>query len=68
MRVSQSNYTGRMARSLNEAFGAHTSTHIHPMGSDKRKIPRRKMAQATVSYLIAVVACSVAAVITVVMQ
>ena len=68
MRVSQSNYTGRMARSLNEAFGAHTSTYIHPMGSDKRKMPRRKMAQATVSYLIAVVACSAAAVITAVMQ
>ena len=68
MRVSQSNYTGRMARSLSEAFGAHTSTYIQPMGSDKRKLPRRKMAQVTVSYLIAVVACSVAAVITVVMQ
>ena len=66
MRVSQSNYTGRMARSLNEAFGAHTSTHIHPIGSDKRKLPRRKMAQATVSYLIAVAACTGAAVVAVV--
>jgi len=68
MRVSNSNYNGRMARTLTEAFGAHTSTTIHPMGSDKHKLPRRKMAQATVSYLVMVVVCSVAAVITVVMQ
>lgn len=66
MRVSNSNYTGRMARSLNEAFGAHTSTHIHPMGSDRVKLPRRKMAQATVSYLIAVAACTAAAIVVVV--
>ena len=60
--------TRRHPRTMQEAFGPYAGRHIHSMGSDKRKLPRRKMAQATVSYLIAVVACSVAAVITVVMQ
>lgn len=40
-----SNYTGRFNRTLTEAFGAHTSTKIYPMGSDRVKLPRRKMAQ-----------------------
>lgn len=61
-----SNYTGRMARTLTEAFGAHTSTKIYPMGSDRVKLRRRKMAQATVSYLVATVACAGAAVVAVV--
>ena len=60
--------TRRHPRTLEDAFGPYSRGPIHPMGSDKRKLPRRKMAQATVSYLIAVVACSAAAVITVVMQ
>ena len=60
--------TRRHPRTMQEAFGPYAGQHIHPMGSDKCKLPRRKMTQATVSYLIAVVACSVAAVITVVMQ
>lgn len=60
MRVSQSNYTGRMSRSLTEAFGAHTSTHIRPMGSDRIRLRRRKMSPALKSYLIAFAACAVA--------
>ena len=60
--------TKRHPRSMVEAWGPYARGPINPMGSDKRKLPRRKMAQATVSYLIAVVACSAAAVITAVMQ
>ena len=61
-----SNYTGRMSRSLTEAFGPPTSTKIYPMGSDRVKLPRRKMAQATASYLVATAACIGAAVVAVV--
>ena len=60
--------TRRHPRTLESAFGPYSRGPIHPMGSDKRKLPRRKMAQATVSYLIAVAACTGAAVVAVVMQ
>ena len=61
-----SNYTGRFNRTLTEAFGAHTSTKIYPMGSDRVKLRRRKMAQATLSYLVATAFCVGAAAIAVV--
>ena len=65
MRTSHSNYTGRMARSLTEAFGAHTSARIYPMGSDKKRFRRTvRMQPAFWSYvamlaLVGVAACSV---------
>lgn len=60
--------TRRHPRTMEDAFGPYARGPINPIGSDKRKLPRRKMAQATVSYLIAVVACSAAAVVAVVCE
>jgi hypothetical protein len=67
MQTSHSNYTGRMARSLTEAFGAHTSTHIYPLGSDKKPIRRGpRMSQALWSYAVAAVVVGLASLTVVV--
>ena len=59
--------TRSYSRSLEQAFGPYArGSKLYPMGSDKFKPRRRKMAPALKSYLIAAVVCGVAALTVVV--
>lgn len=48
-------------RTLEQAFGPYAGRYIHPMGSDKFKMPRRKMSPTARSYLVMLVLVAVAA-------
>lgn len=50
-------------RTMQQAFGAYTNNTLHPMGSDKFKPRRRKLAPHLVAYLLIVVIMTVCALI-----